>query len=264
MDDTEPRAPEHAGEGSFDDLVPPATAQAREALADPQRHVRGMVARDAGALLVRDSRVGLLWTARAGSRAAVGKPFPEREVLLAEVAHLEFGGSLPEHPDTPTRPLARTRPARHGIPVPISLRDLLGRPAPPGTRPESTLRSDSLPSSATEAFERGVQRFDAARFFEAHELFEQVWRSPETGPADRPFWKGVTQVAVGFCHVQRGNARGALTLLDRAIRNLEAFPSPHLGVDTRALADAARAVAGAVHARGVGAARAFPPFPRAR
>jgi len=82
MDDAEPRASEHAAEGSFDDLVPPATAQAREAVvADPQRHVRGMVARDAGALLVRDSRVGLLWTARAGSGAAVGEPFPEREVL---------------------------------------------------------------------------------------------------------------------------------------------------------------------------------------
>ena len=147
--------------------------------------------------------------------------------------------------------------------MPVSLRDLLGRPAPPGTRPESTLPSESLPSSATEAFERGVCRFDAARFFEAHELFEQVWRSPETAPADRPFWKGVTQVAVGFCHVQRGNARGALQQRERAVRHLDPFPSPHLGVDTRALADAARKVAEGTRVRGVGAARAFPPFPRA-
>jgi predicted metal-dependent hydrolase len=116
---------------------------------------------------------------------------------------------------------------------------------------------------AAEAFTVGVLRFDAIRFFEAHEAFEQVWRSPETEPADRPFWKGVTQVAVGFCHVQRGNARGALTLLDRAIRNLEAFPSPHLGVDTRALVGAARAIADAVRSRGIDAALAFPAFPRA-
>jgi predicted metal-dependent hydrolase len=147
--------------------------------------------------------------------------------------------------------------------VPVLRRDRFGRPAPPGTAPEATLPPQPLPSTAGEAFEAGIRLFDAGRFFEAHELFEHVWRSPEVDPTDRPFWKGVTQVAVGFCHVQRGNAWGALALLGRAVRNLDAFPSPHRGVDTRALVAAARFVADAVRTRAAGWAPALPAFPRA-
>jgi hypothetical protein len=147
--------------------------------------------------------------------------------------------------------------------VPVLRRDLFGRPAPPDTPAEATLAAEPVPSTTAEAFAAGVRRFDAGRFFEAHELFEQVWRAPEIEPADRPFWKGVTQVAVGYCHVQRGNARGALALLSRAVRHLDAFPSPHRGVDTRALATGARAIADAVRAGRVGSAAPFPAFPRA-
>jgi predicted metal-dependent hydrolase len=139
----------------------------------------------------------------------------------------------------------------------------LGAPPPRGRLRRRRSRPSRSPASAAEAFAAGAERFDAGRFFEAHELFEQVWRSPEVDPADRPFWKGVTQVAVGYCHVQRGNARGAIALLARAVRNLGAFPSPHRGVDTRALAAGARSIADAVRAGGLGSAPQFPAFPRA-
>ena len=68
--------------------------------------------------------------------------------------------------------------------------------------------------------------FDAQRFFEAHEFFEYVWKADEVGERDRPFWKGVTQVAVGCCHAQRGNDHGALALLGRAAGYLRRYPSP--------------------------------------
>ena len=125
-----------------------------------------------------------------------------------------------------------------------------------------------MPGSSTgfarEAFEAGVRSFDAGAFFEAHERFEDVWRSPETDPGDRAFWKGVTQAAVAFCHVQRGNARGAVTLARRAIANLHGYPSPHFGVDTRALTEVLRSLMEGVEARGCVQARAFPAFPIAR
>jgi hypothetical protein len=159
--------------------------------------------------------------------------------------------------------VARTAPARQDIGVPVLRRDLFGRPAPPGSPAEATRPAEPVPTTTAEAIEAGIRRFDAGRFFEAHELFEQVWRAPDVDPADRPFWKGVTQVAVGFCHVQRGNARGALTLLERAVRLLDAFPAPHRRVDTRALAAGARAIADAVRAGGVSPAAPFPAFPRA-
>jgi uncharacterized protein len=160
--------------------------------------------------------------------------------------------------------VATGAPSSHNRTVPHPRRDRLGRPAPPGAPDDAALPVEAFSGSAAEAFEAGVRRFDEGRFFEAHELFEYVWRSREVEPSDRPFWKGVTQVAVGYCHVQRGNARGALALLARAVRNLESFPPRHRGVDARALAEGARAIARDVGARGAAIPElAFPAFPRA-
>lgn len=117
--------------------------------------------------------------------------------------------------------------------------------------------------SIDEAFARGVALFDAHRFFEAHEYLEWVWKAEDVDPADRDFWKGVTQVAVGCVHTQRGNATGALTLLHRAVDYLAPYPSPHRGVDTAALRAAAEQVAAAVRSGGPSPAVEFPRFPRA-
>jgi predicted metal-dependent hydrolase len=99
-------------------------------------------------------------------------------------------------------------------------RDRYGRPLAEGS-PDELLRDDE-PRSTDEAVERAVERFDGERFFEAHELFELVWKSKDTDPSERTFWKAVTQVAVGCCHLQRGNAAGAIALLRRAASHLDA------------------------------------------
>jgi len=118
-------------------------------------------------------------------------------------------------------------------------------------------------ASAREACRRGVELFDDRQFFEAHEQFESVWKSPEVLDRDRPFWKGVTQVAVGCCHAQRGNDRGALALLARAVDRLRPFPSPHRGIDTAGLISLAQSVAEQVRRRGASADLDFPGFPSA-
>jgi predicted metal-dependent hydrolase len=79
--------------------------------------------------------------------------------------------------------------------------------------------------------------------------------------ADRRFWKGVTQVAVGCCHVQRGNSRGAVALLNRAAANLRNYPSPHHSVDTAALIMLTCDVAGQVGRRGASPEIDFGEFP---
>lgn len=116
-------------------------------------------------------------------------------------------------------------------------RDRLGRPLPAGSRDELPEREDPerLALSIAEAIERAVALFDAERFFEAHEFFEYVWKSPGTPAGERRFWRGVTQVAVGCCHLQRGNRRGAVAVLERARRNLDGYPDEHGGVDARGL-----------------------------
>ena len=106
--------------------------------------------------------------------------------------------------------------------------------------------------------------FDEQRFFEAHEFFERVWKADGVHDRDGPFWKGVTQVAVGCCHAQRENDRGALALLERAAAYLRAFPSPHYGIDTTALISVTRSVADQVRQRGASAELDFPKFPTDR
>lgn len=107
----------------------------------------------------------------------------------------------------------------------------------------------------------GVALFDERRFFAAHERFEAVWKADDIDKPDRAFWKGVTQVAVGCCHAQRGNAPGALALLNRAEGYLSGYPSPHCGIDTAALIAVARTVADQVRRCGASARLDFPRFP---
>jgi uncharacterized protein len=116
-------------------------------------------------------------------------------------------------------------------------------------------------ASVDEALERAIDLFDQQRFFEAHEFFEFIWKSGDVEPADRDFWKGTTQVAVGCCHVQRGNLRGALVLLDRAAGYLAPYPSPYHGIDTDALRSLALGVAARVRERGASTDVPFPAFP---
>jgi hypothetical protein len=145
----------------------------------------------------------------------------------------------------------------------VAPRDRYGRVLPRGGRNE--LARDGEPedvvNSAREACRRGIVLFDERRFFEAHEFFEYAWKADDVDDRDRRFWKGVTQVAVGCCHTQRGNGRGALALLKRASDQLRSFPSPHWGIDTTALVSVARCVADQVRQRGASASLDFPKFP---
>lgn len=142
-------------------------------------------------------------------------------------------------------------------------RDRFGAPLPRGARDELPERVD--PETVCRDLDEGVARaanlFDQQRFFEAHEFFEWVWKLPDLDQADRSFFKGLAQVAVGMTHTQRGNASGATTLLRRAAGYLEGYPSPHHGVHTTAVQRLAREFAGRVDREGPGPDHDFPRFP---
>jgi predicted metal-dependent hydrolase len=87
---------------------------------------------------------------------------------------------------------------------------------------------------------RQAQRFIEDGYpFHAHEVFEGVWKATEG--EHRELWKGLAQFAVGLTHLQRGNSKGAVTLLRRAADRIAphsaAAPS---GLDAAALASDAR------------------------
>ncbi|NUS45840.1 MAG: DUF309 domain-containing protein [Mycobacteriaceae bacterium] len=115
-------------------------------------------------------------------------------------------------------------------------RDALGRPLPPGSHGVEPIPED-LDLEPAEALSRAQDLLDRGRAFNAHEVLEGSWKS--CPPAERELWHGITQLAVGITHIQRGNAKGALTLLHRAQARLAGAVPLHR-VDATGLATYAR------------------------
>jgi predicted metal-dependent hydrolase len=80
-------------------------------------------------------------------------------------------------------------------------------------------------------FNRGIDLFNRAHFFDAHEVLEDVWRSAPGGQPLRLYLQGVVQLAVAFHHESTGNNLGARSVLERALRNLKGAESSLPEVD---------------------------------
>ena len=59
------------------------------------------------------------------------------------------------------------------------------------------------------SLERGVELFNAGRYWDAHEAWEEAWMPDRHGP-DSGFYKGLIQVAAGCLHYERRNRRGTV------------------------------------------------------
>jgi hypothetical protein len=96
-------------------------------------------------------------------------------------------------------------------------------------------RSNRLPPVVDDApaydplYVKGFEQFNACDFFEAHEVWEELW-SDHQGPSRR-FFQGLIQVAVCLHHFGNGNTRGAVKLYHSSRNYLEAYRPRHLGVD---------------------------------
>jgi len=69
-------------------------------------------------------------------------------------------------------------------------------------------------------FHKGVDLFNRAHFFDAHEVLEDVWRALPGDQPSRRHLQGIVQLAVAFHHQSTGNNVGARSVLERALRNL--------------------------------------------
>lgn len=120
-------------------------------------------------------------------------------------------------------------------------RDGLGRPLPKGMAGVPTT-PDDLILPPGEALREAQRLLDGGRPFHAHEVLEAAWKA--AGPAEREFWRGMAQLAVGLTHARRGNTAGAARLLLRAADRIEAYAAapPH-GVPVAALTAWARTTA---------------------
>jgi len=80
---------------------------------------------------------------------------------------------------------------------------------------------------------QGIEHFNACDFYEAHEVWEDLWQD-YSGP-DRRFYQGLIQVAVCLHHFGNGNTRGAKKLYHGCQTYLNDYRPFHLGVDLEKL-----------------------------
>ena len=145
----------------------------------------------------------------------------------------------------PTRDRDEAGRARNARP-----RDAAGRPLPRGAAGVERVPED-LVLTADQAVTEAQRLLDDGLPFPAHDVLEAAWKAAP--PEEKQLWRALAQVAVGLTHVQRGNARGAVALLDRSADGIRRWVGvPPAGLDLVGLAGWADALAQRIGRDGVG------------
>jgi hypothetical protein len=75
----------------------------------------------------------------------------------------------------------------------------------------------------------GIEHFNDGRYFEAHEIWEEIWlRSSDEA---KTFYQMLIQAAVGLLHFERGNYAGACGMYGNVIEKLAALPGVFMSLD---------------------------------
>ncbi len=89
-----------------------------------------------------------------------------------------------------------------------------------------------------ERFYRGMEKFNDQRFFEAHEVLEDLWQ--EYRDLDRKFIQGLIQIAAAFYHLQSRNLKGAVSQFAKGNEKLTHFLPAYKDVSVSKLLDDVR------------------------
>lgn len=84
------------------------------------------------------------------------------------------------------------------------------------------------PDSPDARYLAGIELFNRGAFFEAHEVWEDLWH--ECHSADRRFFQALIQAAVAAYHWGRGNVAGATRLYHSGRKYMEPFRPVYLGL----------------------------------
>jgi predicted metal-dependent hydrolase len=106
---------------------------------------------------------------------------------------------------------------------------------------------------AHDSWAEGIELFNTGRFFDCHEVWEEVWK--RSSGAEKLFYQGMIQAAVAILHAQRGNPRGARSTWGKARAKLEPLPAEHMGI---ALAELRAAVDAFINAANEGGSAPLP------
>ena len=86
-------------------------------------------------------------------------------------------------------------------------------------------------------FEQGIEEFNQQQFYACHDTLEAIW--VDADEADKRFYQGILQVAVGCYHLSNDNLRGAIILLGEAVRRLCDYQPDYEGVNVELLLEQA-------------------------
>src|SRR5580704_14814540 len=96
---------------------------------------------------------------------------------------------------------------------------------------ESVVRIPGMDTSADydPRYLAGIVLFNRGDYFEAHEVWEELWM--ESAGAEKRFYQGLIQAAVGLCHFCNGNVRGAVKLYHSSRDYMSRCGRCYLGLD---------------------------------
>jgi len=77
--------------------------------------------------------------------------------------------------------------------------------------------------------DNGINFFNSGHYFEAHEVWEDLWRA--TSGDLKLFYQGLIQTAVGLHHLSRKNMSGARAQLSKALPKLDEQSGHATGID---------------------------------
>ncbi len=90
-------------------------------------------------------------------------------------------------------------------------------------------------SLSPSALAEGMLLFDRGEYFQAHEVWEELWRIT-SGP-ERELVQGLIQAAVSLHHHHNRNRAGEAKMRERALDKLQAFAPIWEGIDVQRIID---------------------------
>jgi predicted metal-dependent hydrolase len=81
-------------------------------------------------------------------------------------------------------------------------------------------------------FHEGIELFNSGEWFEAHEVWEDIWHM--ASGQRKNFYQGLIQCSVTIEHISRGNPRGVRSVFASALTKFEGIPGEYMGLDVRA------------------------------
>ena len=99
----------------------------------------------------------------------------------------------------------------------------------------NSVNEDLVSIETDPRFIEGLNLFNSAEWYLAHDLFEELWH--ESIDPERRTIQGILQIAVAQIHLNRGNINGAMILYGEGLGRLKDNMTTDLGLDVKTLCE---------------------------